>query len=160
MAGSPESAASVRGEHSVSGCAFGLGFAPLSRRSLTTATLPGLRAATIRGVRMSFDRALTSAWWRSSSARFGEIGGGPHQRAGACVVLGVGIGALLKERLDSVGRAVNHRVHEGRRPLGAASVEELRIGRDLFIQGGKVAAAKTFHNRDSLGVQRGPLGFV
>jgi hypothetical protein len=45
----------------VVGCALGFGFAPCSSSSWTTATLPGRRAAIINGVRMSLERALTSA---------------------------------------------------------------------------------------------------
>ena len=64
----PALAASVSGDDSVMGCAFGFGFAPRSRSSLTTATPPGRRAAIINGVRMSVERALTSAPCAMSSS--------------------------------------------------------------------------------------------
>ena len=66
LAASPAVAASSSGDDSAEGCRLGLGFAPLSRSSFTTAELPGLRAAIMSGVRMSLDRALTSAPWLSS----------------------------------------------------------------------------------------------
>ena len=63
LAASPAVAASISGDDSAAGCALGLGFAPCSRSSLTAAALPGRRAAIINGVRMSLERALTSAPW-------------------------------------------------------------------------------------------------
>src|ERR1039457_4537848 len=64
-AASPAVAASIRGDDSAAGRILGLGLAPCSRRSLTVAVLQGRRAAIIRGVLMSLERALTSAPWAS-----------------------------------------------------------------------------------------------
>jgi len=56
----------------VIGCTLGLGFAPRSSRSVTAAVLPGRRVAIINGVRMSVERALTSAPWATRSRVFSK----------------------------------------------------------------------------------------
>ena len=159
MAGSPESAASVRGEY-CNRMRIRVGIRAVIEKKLDDRHITGFSGGNDQGRVHVIGPRVNIGVVAEENARFGEIGGGPHERGGACVVLSVGVGAVLKEQLDSVGRAVNHCVHEGRRALRAASVEELRISHDLFIQSSKVAAAKTFHDRNGLGAQWGALGFV
>jgi hypothetical protein len=129
-------AAWTSGEDSLPGFVVGLGFAPCSSRSLT-----------IRAMGQQHSSLL-------------QIGCGPRQWRRVGVIARVRIRALLQQLLQRRRIGVENRVHERRRAIRPASIQQRGILLHRFQECLAVAVAQRVDERDGSGIGRRHFGFV
>jgi hypothetical protein len=153
VAASPAVTASISGDDSVSGFAFGFAFAPCSSSSFTVAAFPGLRAAIISAVCMSSDFAFTSAPCPSSTRVFSRFVAAHISAVAFASFFRLGSAPIASSRSSVAGPAYSTAYINGVDPSGPRAFSSDGSACAAFIN-----PARSFSRSDSTNATAFALG--